>query len=59
MAGKRGRPTKPTEEVLTERFELRLTALERSEFERAAKKAKLSLAGWIRARLVKAAKREN
>jgi hypothetical protein len=58
MVVKRGRPPKAADEVLTERFELRLAVVERSEFERAAKKAKLSLAAWIRDRLVKAAKRE-
>jgi predicted HicB family RNase H-like nuclease len=54
----RGRPPKPQEEVLNTRLELRLAAAERDEYERAAEKAGVSLAAWMRDRLSKAAKRE-
>jgi uncharacterized protein (DUF1778 family) len=54
----RGRPKKRPEETLSERFDLRLSAAEREEFERAADEANLGVSAWMRDRLLKIARRE-
>ena len=58
MKTTRGRPKKPPDEVLSERLELRLTAAERKQYEKAAQGAQLSLSEWIMDRLGKATRRE-
>lgn len=55
---KRGRPPKEPSDSLTERLDLRLSTIEREDYERAANKAGLKLSVWIRDRLGKAATKE-
>jgi uncharacterized protein (DUF1778 family) len=58
METKRGRPPKPTDELQTERIELRVTSAERQSYDAAAEKAGKSLSAWIRERLAAAARRQ-
>ena len=48
MSKSKGRPPKHPDKVLGIRLELRISAAERTAYERAAKKAKLSVSEWIR-----------
>lgn len=48
----------PTVEEATERLELQLSPSELDQYERAARRGKLSLAEWIRDRLSQAARRD-
>lgn len=48
MSNPKGRPPKHPDRVLGSRLELRITSAERAAYERAAKKAKLSISEWIR-----------
>ncbi|MBI2823329.1 MAG: hypothetical protein HYX69_01415 [Planctomycetia bacterium] len=48
----------PAEEEATERLELPLSPSELDQFERAARRGKLTLSEWVRDRLSQAAKRE-
>ena len=59
MGKKMGRPPLDPEQAKAEYIQLRLTAAERLEYERAAKRADKSLSAWIRERLSRAAKRES
>ena len=59
MTNPKGMPKNAPDELLAERLELRLTTVERQEYERAAEKSHLSLSAWIRDRLGKLAKRES
>ena len=59
MAKKVGRPTRDPQGVASKLFPVRLTDGERAEYERAAERARLTVSGWIRDRLAKAAKRES
>ena len=54
-----GRPPIRPEGALGEVFQIRLADSERAAYERAAKRAGLSLAAWMRDRLTKSAKRES
>jgi hypothetical protein len=56
-AKKMGRPPKPPDEVRAGVYQLRLTADERAEYDRAAERAGVNLSEWIRASLTKAARR--
>ena len=58
MKPKRGRPPKPPEESKGEVYQLRLSEAERAEYQKAADRAEMLLAAWMRDRLSKAAKRE-
>jgi predicted HicB family RNase H-like nuclease len=53
-----GRPTRDPKGKASKLFPVRLTDSERAEFERAAKRAELSVSEWMRDRLAKAARRE-
>jgi len=53
----KGRPKLPKGEKLAEIIQFRMTTEERQECERAADKAGEKLSEWIRAHLVRAAKR--
>jgi len=59
METRMGRPPKPKAEQASEIVALRLTAVERAECERAAKRADVNLSAWMRDRLLRAAKRES
>jgi hypothetical protein len=59
MGKKMGRPPLAPGEAKDEVFQLRLTGDERAQYERAAKRAGVPLAAWIRERLSRAAKRES
>jgi hypothetical protein len=59
MANPRGRPKKPSDELLAERVELRLTPVEKAQYELAANRTGFVLSAWIRDRLGKAAKRDS
>ena len=59
MAKKMGRPPRDPMGQASAIYPVRLTDAERLEFERAAKRAGLTVSGWIRERLSKAAKRES
>lgn len=52
---KAGRPTLPTGEARNETIPVRVLARERKSYERAAKRAKLSLSEWMRQTLNAAA----
>jgi len=54
---KRGRP-KSTDSIKEEYMELRLFAVEKEAFNRAAQAAGLSLSAWVRERLRRIAKKE-
>jgi hypothetical protein len=54
---KMGRPPKPADEQASEIVALRLTADERAECERAAKRADVKLSAWIRSVVLRAARR--
>ena len=54
---KRGRPPKDPQLVRSGVYQLRLTPSERESYDRAAERAGLSLAEWIRRYLDKAARR--
>jgi hypothetical protein len=54
-----GRPTRDTTGQASRIFPVRLTDDERAEYERAAKRAKITVSEWMRDRLAKAAKRES
>jgi hypothetical protein len=58
MGKRMGRPPLDPAEAKTELFQLRLTALERGEYQQAAERAEMTLSAWIRDRLTRAAKRE-
>lgn len=53
------RPKKPPDKVASERIDLRATAAELAQYERAAERAGQTLSAWIKERLTKAAKRES
>ena len=53
------RPKKPPDEVASKRIDLRATAAELADYERAAERAGRTLSAWIKERLNKAAKRES
>jgi len=57
MKKTRGRPPKAPNELFAERIELRMTADERADYERAAKRSEMTLSAWIRDQLGKAARR--
>jgi hypothetical protein len=59
MDNKMGRPTRDPGGEASKLFPVRLTALERAQYERAAKRAKMTVSEWMRDRLTKAAKRES
>ena len=51
MGKTRGRPTKPPDDVLSERVEIRLSVADREAFEQAADAVGLKLSDWIRRKL--------
>jgi predicted HicB family RNase H-like nuclease len=57
MEKRMGRPPLEPGEAKDQVFQIRLTTAERESYEAAAKRAKVSLAKWIRDRLNRAAKR--
>ena len=58
MDRKAGRPTRDPKGGSSKIVPVRMTDDERTQFQRAAKRAKMTLSGWIRDRLARAAKRE-
>src|SRR6185295_13010120 len=58
MAKKMGRPPIDPTGAMGRVFQIRLTDAERAEYDRAATRAGVKLAAWIRDRLSRAAKRE-
>ncbi|MDP7559443.1 MAG: hypothetical protein QF745_02750 [Planctomycetota bacterium] len=58
MNAKVGRPARDPKAGASKIVPIRMTDAEKAEFQRAAKRAKLSLSEWIRDRLGKTAKRE-
>jgi hypothetical protein len=58
MANKPGRPPRDPSGLASKILPVRLTDAERTTYQRAAKAARLSLSGWIRDRLDKAAARD-
>lgn len=58
MKRKPGRPARDPEGIASKLFPIRLTDTEKSEYERAAVRAGVSVSEWIRERLNRAAKRE-
>ena len=58
MKKKRGRPPKLPDERAEARIELRVLNDEKTQWEQAAERADETVAGWIRVRLNRAAKRE-
>ena len=59
MKRSRGRPKKTRDEAAVERLDLRLTTIERAEYEQAAQRQGKTLSAWIRDCLGRAAKRAN
>ena len=59
MRAKVGRPARDPKAGPSKIVPIRMTDAEKAEYQRAAKRAKLSLSEWIRDRLGKAAKRES
>jgi hypothetical protein len=55
---KAGRPTRDPKGIAAKIFPVLLTAAEKDEYARAAKRAGISISEWLRDRLGKAAKRE-
>jgi predicted HicB family RNase H-like nuclease len=55
---KRGRPKQSPDSIKEEYMELRLFAVEKEAFNRAAEAAGLSLSAWVRERLRRIAKKE-
>jgi predicted HicB family RNase H-like nuclease len=55
---KRGRPKQSADSIKEEYMELRLFAVEKEAFNRAAQAAGLSLSAWVRERLRRIAKKE-
>lgn len=53
-----GRPTRDPKGQASKLFPVRLTAAERAEYAKAAKRAEMTISAWMRDRLGKAAKRE-
>jgi hypothetical protein len=54
-----GRPARDPGGEASKLFPVRLTASERAQYGRAAKRAKMTISEWMRDRLTKAAKRES